>query len=562
MFALSANGSTPASIDILIDVDNDTNTGQMVSTSRGYFFGADERLHLSIDSNGAARLTRADGGEIRGGAIVRDGFAEVTLRLEEVLGLEPRIFVEGAIAETLSAALGASRFRIPLAVVPNATPRVWYVRNGGTDLGDGTAAAPFNRLASAQSSSAPGDIIFVFAGDGTTRGQEIGIVLKDGQSLIGEGVALVVDGVTVVPAGRKPLITNLGGPAILLANNNTIRGLTISEPKGAGIVDDGALSGLTLDNIAVLRPAGEAIRLSNVSGTVTIAGSELDTAPGELVKIVTTSSLSLEVTNSKFLNTAPPGGDDGLQLTAGGSGAIRVVARGNTFQNLLGHAIDISGRGVATDAFTLDVDVSNNQFLNRFTDGVVRGANGLSIKAQEHELVTVAITNNTFNTVGGLGAIALQADDSGTLRGRVSTNTITAVDGNGIDVGADETARVDLTIEDNTIRQAGRGGIAVTGFPEKPDLNLIIRNNRISSTQREGVAVTLFGGTTRASLTGNEVSTTGTGIALTNNVPGVFVLTGDPSKSAQDNLKQTNTGSVSTSGTISVAGGRRRSVRR
>ncbi len=108
-----------------------------------------------------------------------------------------------------------------------------------------------------------------------------------------------------------------------------------------------------------------------------------------------------------------------------------------------------------------------------------------------------------------------------------------------------------------------RAGIVVVAFPENPDVTIAILKNRISQTQREGVAVSRFGGTIRLSLSGNDVSSSmGTGFTLANNAPGLFILTGDSSKSAQENLQRTNSGSVSSSGTISIVAARRRSVRR
>lgn len=81
--------------------------------------------------------------------------------------------------------------------------RVWYVKNNAA-AGNGRSSNPFNTLAAGQTASAANDTIYVFAGDGTTTGQNAGITLKDGQRLIGEGVDLTV-AVGPGPAGcRRP----------------------------------------------------------------------------------------------------------------------------------------------------------------------------------------------------------------------------------------------------------------------------------------------------------------------------------------------------------------------
>ena len=70
------------------------------------------------------------------------------------------------------------------------TNRVWYVKNNVAGPGTGTSTDPFKTLAgaapSAENSSAAGDVVFVFFGDGTNGSQNAGIALKDGQQLIGE----------------------------------------------------------------------------------------------------------------------------------------------------------------------------------------------------------------------------------------------------------------------------------------------------------------------------------------------------------------------------------------
>ena len=119
--------------------------------------------------------------------------------------------------------------------------KVWYVKNNVAGPGSGTSSDPFKTLAgaapSAENSSAAGDVIFVFNGDGTNANQNAGITLKSGQQLIGQGVALVVGSDTLAPAGTKPQISNTtaAGDAITLADGNTVKGLTLTGATRDGI---------------------------------------------------------------------------------------------------------------------------------------------------------------------------------------------------------------------------------------------------------------------------------------------------------------------------------------
>src|SRR5204863_4853349 len=104
----------------------------------------------------------------------------------------------------------------------------------------------------------PGDILFVYAG--TYSG---GIVLEANQQLIGQGVALVVGGHTLVTAGTRPSIGNAGGAGVTLASGNTIRGLDVSARSGLGGSHVGALP---RNHAAVDGAAGPASR--NKTGTL------------------------------------------------------------------------------------------------------------------------------------------------------------------------------------------------------------------------------------------------------------------------------------------------------
>ncbi|MCK4934081.1 MAG: hypothetical protein KAR79_00685 [Simkaniaceae bacterium] len=107
----------------------------------------------------------------------------------------------------------------------------------------GTFESPFGTLLEAQNASTPCDTIYVFRGDGTTTGMDMGVVMQENQTLAGSGSPLTV-GTTLGPVTipklteLRPVITNTTGNGITLAINNTINGIIIDGSAGIGIVLD------------------------------------------------------------------------------------------------------------------------------------------------------------------------------------------------------------------------------------------------------------------------------------------------------------------------------------
>ena len=116
---------------------------------------------------------------------------------------------------------------------------VWFVNN--TSHSQGTYESPFNTLAAAEAASQPNDIIYVFKGDGTDTGMSSGLILKQGQQLLGAGVDQTIDttrGTVTIPAQEAglPMIsnaldtTNLG--IQLIASNNVVSGFQLVDALG------------------------------------------------------------------------------------------------------------------------------------------------------------------------------------------------------------------------------------------------------------------------------------------------------------------------------------------
>ncbi|MGR3973358.1 MAG: inverse autotransporter beta domain-containing protein [Candidatus Rhabdochlamydia sp.] len=101
--------------------------------------------------------------------------------------------------------------KISLSSLNDAPFNFFFVNNQATLLGKGTFEAPFSSLKEAEEQSQRGDIIYVYPGDGTARGMDEGIVLKEHQILASAGASLHLESLSI-PAqipGQKPLLTNI-----------------------------------------------------------------------------------------------------------------------------------------------------------------------------------------------------------------------------------------------------------------------------------------------------------------------------------------------------------------
>lgn len=212
-------------------------------------------------------------------------------------------------------------------------PTIWFVDNANCSpapCGLGTFSDPFGGLAQAQTASAPGDTIFVFAGSGS---YPVGIVLQDDQRLIGEGVALVVNGTALVPAGAPPTITCAGGNCLTLAADNTLHGLIVAHAGAGGTKIAGSNFGtLNVDEVT-LNGSGRALGLT--TGAIEGVFVDIDVSSGSLQGIALDGvggnwSVNGQVSIGNVGGTAvsiinsPAGGvdfDGGLSITKASSGA-------------------------------------------------------------------------------------------------------------------------------------------------------------------------------------------------------------------------------------------------
>jgi hypothetical protein len=202
---------------------------------------------------------------------------------------------------------------------------VWYVSNSAAGNA-GTAAAPFDTLAQAETASAANHTIYVLDGDDTTTGYAAGIDLKTGQRLVGEVAELQVGGVLLRSAqpGARPTITDSNADVVVLASGNTVRGIDV-DPQGAG----GGIAGGAGDVAGTIRD----VRIVDAGTAGTQPGLELDGTSGAW------DVVGLVVQNG---GTA---GASGVRLVNAGTVAF---AGANSVTTTGAKALDVAGTALGT----------------------------------------------------------------------------------------------------------------------------------------------------------------------------------------------------------------------
>ncbi|HLA64284.1 MAG TPA: T9SS type A sorting domain-containing protein, partial [Rhodothermales bacterium] len=303
------------------------------------------------------------------------------------------------------------------------TAVVWYIDNAAAAGGDGRSSTPYNSIAdynTAQGSGGAsnpeaGDFVFVATGGSAYTGS---LVLLNNQRLIGQGVSLQTElgvapgvGVTLPAAGTAPTLTSAAN-TVTLAQNNTIRGLTLGNATGLDLTGTGfgtlTLTAVTLNGngrpllltngtlaatfLSISSSAasgGAGISLNQVAGSMTVTGGTTITGSTTQGIFVNQSTASVD-----FGNTSITGGTDAVSLqnnTAGTRTFGTFSTNNNTGVGFL-HAV-----GGGTTTVTGAASILNS------------GGAGIDIRSS-----TTAVTFGAVNVASSAGtAVNLGAAASG-----------------------------------------------------------------------------------------------------------------------------------------------------
>ena len=251
---------------------------------------------------------------------------------------------------------------------------VWFVNN--TSSSNGTFESPFPTLLDAQNASGPNDMIYVFAGDGTSTGMNQGITLQNGQVLFGSGISHDIPttkGKIKIPAftSNFPQITNTGGNVVTLANGNEVSGMdiTVTVTGAFGIINgDNNINGAIIKNNNIIGSVNYRAILVTGQGIVTIKDNQCIN-----------------------LSTPAPSLHTGIRVVVEDATFMQANISNNTIYGFL-DGIDFGPFADPTTA-TTDATIANNLISNFSSSGIFHftGMNNS----------TVRITGNTIQDLAG-----------------------------------------------------------------------------------------------------------------------------------------------------------------
>jgi Bacterial Ig domain len=359
----------------------------------------------------------------------------------------------------------------------NVEHRVWYVKNDAASGGLGRSTEPFDTLAEAESASAPGDTIYLFAGDGTTAGQSDGITLQSGQRLLGEAVPLSV-----------PETVNING-----VDGLTLRATLGDRPK---IENDDTPDAPGEDTgVSVPATAGDALG-------VEIRGLEIQ-GFDNAIDVTATGTLSASVTVRG--NVIAGAGVEGIDVNAASTGTVTLAIRDNVVASA-GTAIDIQR-------------TAGTAYITAFESNQVSGSTGgtgINIAGAIFD----AVPGGVLDPVNGGATVIGTPGDGVGQSGLVLTGVQGGLSFLDLDIFADGGAGLRVSGAGSGMVlgvAAGTGVIEATGGPavdaSSVALSLPLSTLRSTNSPTTGVALNSVTGTFSAeagSSIGNITSGTGT----------------------------------------------------
>ncbi len=489
-------------------------------------------------------------------------------------------------------------------------------------LGDGTVETPYQFISEAQADPAIDDIIFVHA---DSVYDNIPVVLNDNEVILGEGVPhfINVQGLAnPIPMPRattgvnRPVLQNIIGDAVTLANNSEFSGFTIFNTTGTAMVGIGIDSANASQNVidTTIGPNSHGIFLQNVTGTFLMEDNTIRNTEGNAFFVQ--GGTANIVFNDTIQNTSGfavlienNGGAvnmGGSTITDNGGLGIRVAnsSANVTFQD----AVLVNSQGDAVDIENItggvsilgDFDIDNPTLVGFDVDQVQGGAavsilGDLTITNRNDIGIDLTNIDGTFSSDGivNIGPPASGVESAinfQTSTGSAAFNFISIVGSNGPGINIGDRAGIAVN-NDATFRVNGLTSISnVVGssiqvLNDESDVlfNAISINNRGSHgieilnhtgtfTQVGNMAITnaLGSGDSAIDVTGstglfrfgqvNAVGTVGPdpGINLTNNPAGsIFFQSLSGDSTGTTFLEAVNNLSLSIGdGDISSVGGR------
>jgi hypothetical protein len=305
-------------------------------------------------------------------------------------------------------------------------PVIWFVDDSAAAGGTGRLSAPFQTVAAAGTAigATTGHRIFLYAGTYAT-----GRTLNTGEWLVGQGVTNAPTNTFDALMGISPPDGTLARPdiatgtvtvqgTVTLNTDGAVRGLALSTGTATGMNDPaGAITGVTVDQVAVTTTTGTAVTLSSAQG------------------------------GFAFTSISTSGAANGILLDA--LGASNFTAAGGAIAGATTRGVDVNGgSGAFTYAGTIStgggtarsVEVTNRTGgAALFSGAVTEGSLGINLDNNDNSTVTfsgglAASTgaNPAFTAVNGGTVTVCAANPCGGATAVV--NTLATTTGTALNV--------------------------------------------------------------------------------------------------------------------------------
>ncbi len=425
-----------------------------------------------------------------------------------------------------------------------------HVDSSAAAGGDGTFEMPFNNLTDAETGSAVNNIVLTHA-DSVLAGS---FALKDGQRFLGEGNDIVhtvnsaEQGIVNLPetapgalSATTPIITG-AGDVFTMANNNEVNNFTINGGTRAIVAD--SVASPQAANLAINMPTGDAISLTNVTGSTTIENSVMITDAGGVAILVD-----------------------------GGSGIVG--ANAEIVSNIVGRSVEVRNRDGGSVTFGLITDTADGILVEENTGGTVTFSSLVDLDTAAMTAVTLSnndgatvtfqeldatsTTANTFVATGGGTINVNDAQNTGSMITNTGTGSAVVLSGdNGVGTG-DPTVTIAGDITNTGDGRAvdaqffTAGGLTVTGAIDDTDgtgSGILVQDNSGGVFSFNGTNTLTTGANNAVTLQNNDGATiTFDDLAATSTAGNTFVVNGGGAV----NVNDTNDVSVITNNGLGTA---------
>lgn len=329
-------------------------------------------------------------------------------------------------------------------------------------LEEGTFENPYSTLSLGNQQAATADILYVFAGDGSSNGYDQGVILTSNQILTSSGVELEMNGVRIpaLTPNALPVLTNHSGPVIhITAPGSSVHGFKIEgsddhavyiEAGGVTLTDNEIVAGPNYSAIKVCEEVGgevstvrgnlligqggelnpAVVAMDHIKGKYLFSENEVFAIDGQNGITITDPSHATYMVHNRFGSSDPSGVAIEYQISESGQSGKHQCFH-NSVDSGFYEALHIEGTTEAATIFeihdnqliseTLGVGISytsasHQGYASILNNTIAAAQDGIYISDREEAASAIDVTNNTLHMLSGTPAI------SSVFSGRIDVN--------------------------------------------------------------------------------------------------------------------------------------------